>query len=180
MIVLRTAACIFLLTCGMLASALAQSPKKVPGSWSASGDKFGLLFDRDDTHPYFAYGNCDRQSSHPQATLNLELDPKLFGDAIAAGKYIIVKWTDNRLQGNLIAERLTLVEDGPFRWSLFLTVSLETLAQWQVAPRLQMTLGVGEFDGSDFESRQSYIMPDDSRQTALAAFISSCSKRPRR
>ena len=75
-----------LLTYGMFASALAQSPQKLPGSWFAGGEKFGLVFEKNDGHPYFAYGNCDKQRSRPRARLNLEIDPKLFGDAVATGK----------------------------------------------------------------------------------------------
>jgi hypothetical protein len=161
---------------GMLASASAQSPQKLPGSWFAGGEKFGLVFEKNDNHPYFAYGDCDRQRSRPRVRLNLEIDPKLFGDAIAAGRYIIVRWADDRSKGDLIVDGLNLIEDGPYLWSLLLTVSLETLDQWRTASHLQLTIGVREPDGSGLKSRHSYIMPDDDRQKALASFIRSCSE----
>jgi hypothetical protein len=164
-----------LLASGMLASASAQSPKKVPGSWFASDDRFGLIVNKDDAEPSFAYGDCNRQKSRPQASLNLRIDPRQFADAIAMGKYIIVRWTDSQAQGNLSVEGLRLNEGGQYLWSLLLAVELETLDEWREASRLQLTLGLKEADGPGFAWRRSYVMPNDNRKKALAAFIRSCS-----
>ena len=164
-----------LLTYVTLASASAQSPQKLPGSWVAGDERFGLVFEKNDGHPYFAYGNCDRQGSRAQARLNLEIDQKLFGDVIATRKYIIVRWIGDRSKGDLIVEGLTLIEDGPQMWVPWFMASLETLDQWRAASRVELTIGVREADGTGFESRHRYVLPDDNRQTALASFIRSCS-----
>ena len=174
MMVYRRVLAGFLLTYGMLTTASAQPSQKVLGSWFAGDDRFGLIVNKNDAEPSFAYGDCDRQKSRPQASLNLRIDPKQFGDAIAMGKYIIVRWTNNQAQGNLFVEGLRLNESGQYLWSLLLDVELETLDQWREASHLQLTLGLREADGPGFTWRRRYLMPDDNRQKALASFIQSC------
>ncbi len=161
---------------GSAASAIAQSPQKLPGSWYAADNKFGWVIEKGDDEPHFAYGECDRRQLHPRAKLTLEIDPKLFGDAITAGKYVIVRWADDRSTGDLIADGVGLNEVGPYLWSLLMMVNLDTLNHWLSSSYLVLTIGVRELDGSGFRSRHSYIMPEDNRQKALASFIRSCFK----
>jgi hypothetical protein len=136
-----------------------------------------LVFNKNDGEPYFAYGTCDRPTPGGRlARLNLDkIDPKLFSDAVATEKYIIVRWTDGRAPGDLFVDGLSLNESGGYLWSLSLAVDLKTLDQWRAASRLQLTLGVRESNGSGLKWRQSYVMPDDNRHRALATFIRSCS-----
>jgi hypothetical protein len=164
-----------LLAYGMLASASAQSPQKVPGSWFAGDDRFGLTVNKNDAQPSFAYGDCDRRKSRPQARLNLRIDPRQFGDALAMGKHIIVRWTNSQAQGNLSVEGLRLNESGQYLRSILLAVELETLDQWREPSRLQLTPGLREVNGPGFVWRRGYLMPDHNRKKAMASFISSCS-----
>src|SRR5262245_38983492 len=71
---------------------LAQSAQRVSGSWFASEGKVGLVFQKGDNHPYFLYGHCEKPGR--EARVNVEIEPKLFGDAIATEKYIIIRWGD--------------------------------------------------------------------------------------
>ena len=171
---LRHALFAILLAQGSAASAIAQSPQKLPGSWYAADNKFGLVVEKGDGEPHFAYGECDRRQLHPRAKLTLEIDPKFFGDAITASKYVIVRWADDRSKGDLIADGISLNEAGPFLWSLLMTINLDTLNHWLSSSYLVLTIGVREPDGSGFRSTHSYIMPEENRQKALASFIRSC------
>jgi hypothetical protein len=171
---LRHALFAILLAQGSATAAIAQSPQKVPGSWYAADNKFGLVAEKGDHHPHLAYGECDRRQLHPRARLTLEIDPKFFGDAITASKYVIVRWNDDHSKGDLIADEVSLNEAGPYLWSLAMMINLDTLNHWLSSSYLVLTIGVREPDGSGFRSRHSYVMPEDNRQLALASFIRSC------
>ena len=71
-------------------SAVAQSTQRILGSWFASEGKIGLVLKKGDLHPYFLHGECEKPRR--QVRLNLEIEPKLFGDAVAREEYIVVRW----------------------------------------------------------------------------------------
>src|SRR5262249_61710429 len=89
--------------------AVAQSTQRIGGSWFATEGKIGLVLKKGDFHPYFMYGECEKPRR--QVRLNLEIEPKLFGDAVAREEYIVVRW------GN---EKIFLNEAGRYTWSPFL------------------------------------------------------------
>jgi hypothetical protein len=169
-----------LLPGGVLPCAAAEPPQQIPGIWFGGHERFGLLFEEGDGHPYFAFGQYDRATqARPKAQLTLDVDPKLFGDALADEKYVVVQWSDGRSTGVMIVDRLELNELGPPLWSPAMAVSLEVLDQWRTATHLELTVSVGEIKGQalPFAPCRTYVMPDGNRQDALASFISSCSGR---
>jgi hypothetical protein len=149
---------------------LAQSPQKISGSWFVSDGKIGLVLQKDDNHPYFLYGDCEK--SGRDARLNLEVEPKLFGDAVAKEQYILVRWGDGSTTVDSIVEGIFLNEAGRYGWSPFFTVNSEMIDFWLRASRLELTVGVREKDV--FKARQSYRLPDENRREALASFMKSC------
>jgi hypothetical protein len=160
----------------VLASASAQSLQKLPGSWFASEDKFGLLFEKSDGELYFAFGRCDRTGAHAQARLDLDIDPKIFGDAISSGKYIVVRWRNDGSE-DLIVDKLMLNESGSVSlWSLSLAADLKTIGLWGEAQHLELTIGVRGTDGRGYVARQGYLLPDENRKKGLASFVRSCAQ----
>jgi hypothetical protein len=161
-------ACVSAHTAGMVV--FAQSAQRVSGSWSASEGKVGLVLQKGDNHPYFLYGHCQKPGR--EVRLNLEIEPKLFGDAIAKEEYIIVRWSDGTTNVDSIVERIFLNEAGQYGWSPSLTVGQQTIDFWLRAGRLELTVGVREKDG--FNARQSYLLPNENRREAVASFMQSC------
>ena len=159
-----------LIACTIVTAGSARSTERVSGSWFANERLFGLVFQKTDIHPYFLYGNCE--TSPPSARVNLEVDPKLFGDAVTNGEYIIVQWTDGSSKADLYVEAIVLNEAGQHGWTPFVRVEVETLRLWASAPRLELTLGVRAKDG--FKARQSYLLPNEGRTPVLNSFIQSC------
>lgn len=150
---------------GLLTSASARSLQELPGSWFASEENFGPVFDKNDGEPYFACGDCDRTQvretavrSQAQAKLYFEVDPKLFGDAIVKGASIVVRWTSNHSGGDLIVDGLQLTEDRQYLWSLVLTADIKTLDLWRAASHLELTIGIREPDGGGYVARQRYLI----------------------
>jgi hypothetical protein len=151
-------------------AAVAQSTERIGGSWFASEDKVGLVLKKGDLHPYFMYGECEKLRH--QVRLNLEVEPKLFGDAVAREEYIIVRWGNGSSNVGSIVEGIFLNEAGRYVWSPFLTAGLETVNFWLHASQLEFTVGVREKDA--FKARQTYILPGEDRQLALNSFIRFC------
>jgi hypothetical protein len=161
-------ACVSAHSAGMVV--FAQSAQRVSGSWFASEGKVGLVFQKGDYHPYFLYGRCEKPGR--EVRLNLEVEPKLFGDAIAKEKYIIVRWGDGTTNVDSMVEEIFLNEAGRYVWSPSLTVGRETIDLWLRAGRLELTVGVRE--KNVFNARQSYLLPDENRREAVASFMQSC------
>jgi hypothetical protein len=151
-------------------SAAAQSTQAISGSWFANEGKIGLVLKKGDLHPYFLYGECE-QPRH-QIRLNLEVEPKLFADAVARGEYIVVRWGNGTSKLVSIVEGIFLNEAGQYGWSPFLMANLEIVNFWLRAPQLEFTLGVREKDV--FNARQTYLLPDEDRQATLNSFIRFC------
>jgi hypothetical protein len=149
---------------------LAQSTQKIPGSWIVNDGKIGLVLQKDDNHPYFLYGDCGK--SGRDVRLNLEVEPKLFGDAITKEEYILVRWDDGTTKVDSIVEGVFLNEAGPYGWSPFFTVNSKMIDFWLRASRLELTVGVRQKDL--FQARQNYLLPDENRREALASFMQSC------
>jgi hypothetical protein len=155
------------LACFPATAAVGQPTERIGGSWFASEDKVGLVLRKGDFHPYFMHGECEKP--HRRARLNLEIEPKLFGDAVAREEYIIVRWGNGSSNADSIVEGIFLNEAGRYVWSPFLAANLETVNFWLHASQLELTVGVREKDV--FKARQTYILPDEDRQSALNSFI---------
>jgi hypothetical protein len=158
------------LACLPATATVAQSTQKVGGSWFTNEERIGLVLEKDGLHPYFMYGECERPRR--QVRLNLEIEPKLFGDAVAREQYIIVWWSNGTSKIDSAVEAILLNEAGPYGWSPSLTVGLATVNFWLHAPQLEFTIGVRE-DGV-FKPRQTYLLPNENRQAALSSFIRFC------
>src|SRR5262249_58445286 len=87
-----------------LASALSQPVageqiQKLPGLWFTNDEgnisQLALLFAEGELHPYFMYGVCQRSTG--VLKLDLEADPKYFGDAVTNSRYIIVQFKSAHL-----------------------------------------------------------------------------------
>jgi hypothetical protein len=158
------------LACFPATAAVAQSTERIGGSWFATEDKVGLVLSKGDFHPYFLYGECEKP--HRRLRLNLEIEPKLFGDAVAREEYIIVRWGNGTSNVDSMVEGIFLNEAGRYVWSPFLTAGLETINFWLHASQLEFTVGFREQDV--FKARQTYILPGEDRESALNSFIRSC------
>jgi len=150
--------------------AVAQSTQRIGGSWFATEGKIGLVLKKGDFHPYFIYGECEKPRR--QVRLNLEIEPKLFGDAVAREEYIVVRWGNENSKVDSIVEGIFLNEGGRYAWSPFLMAGMGTVNFWLHASRLEFTVGVREKD--TFKARQTYLLPDEDRQAALSSFIRFC------
>jgi hypothetical protein len=160
----------WLLACLPATAAVAQSTQRIGGSWFATDGKMGLVLKKGDAHPYFLYGECEK--AHRHVRLQLEIEPKLLGDAIAREEYIVVRWSDRGSKVDSIVDRVFLNEVGKYGWSPSLTANLETVSFWLRASRLELTIGVRE--KNVFNARQTYLLPDEDRETALSSLIRFC------
>jgi hypothetical protein len=158
------------LACFPVTTAVAQSTERIGGSWFANEDKVGLVLKKGDLHPYFMYGECEKP--HRRVRVNLEIEPKLFADAVAREDYIIVRWGNGSSNVDSFVEGIFLNEAGRYVWSPFVVADLETVNFWLHASQLELTVGVREKDG--FKARQNYILPGEDRQWALNSFIRFC------
>jgi hypothetical protein len=161
-------ACVSAHSAGM--AVFAQSAQRVSGSWFANEGKVGLVFQKGDFHPYFLYGDCEKPRR--EVRLNLEIEPKLFADAIAKEEYIIVRWGDGSTNLDSIVEEIFLNEAGRYGWSPRLTANQEIIDFWLRAARLELTVGARK--KGMFSARQSYLLPSENRREAVASFMQSC------
>jgi hypothetical protein len=160
----------WVLACFPANPTVAQSTERIGGSWFASEGTIGLVLQKGDSHPYFLFGRCNKLRRH--VDLNLEIEPKLFGDAIAREDYIIMRWGDQRSKVDSFVEGISLNEAGRYVWSLSLTANPKLVNFWLEASRLELTVGVRQRDM--FKARQNYVLPDEDRQAAISSFIRSC------
>jgi hypothetical protein len=158
------------IACFPATATVAQSTQKVGGSWFTNEEKVGLVLRKDELHPYFMYGECERPRHWVR--LILEIEPKLFGDAVTREQYIIVRWSNGTSKIDLSVEEIHLNEAGRYGWSPSLTAGLEVVNFWLQAPQLEFAIGVREKDV--FKARQSYLLPNENRQAALSSFIRFC------
>jgi hypothetical protein len=161
-------ACVSAHSAGM--AVFAQSAQRVSGSWFANEGQVGLVFQKDDNHPYFLYGHCDKPRR--EVRLNLEIEPKLFGHAITKDEYIIVRWGNGTTNVDSIVEEIILNEAEPYGWSPRLTANQEIIDFWLRAARLELTVGARK--KGVFSARQNYLLPSENRREAVASFMQSC------
>jgi hypothetical protein len=116
------------------------------------------------------YGECERPRHWVRLTL--EIEPKLFGDAVTKEQYIIVRWSNGTSKIDLSVAEILLNEAGRYGGSPSLPAGREVVKFWLQAPQLEFTIGVREKDV--FKARQTYLLPDENRQAALSSFIRFC------
>jgi hypothetical protein len=133
------------------------------------------VFGKDDSEPYFLYGQCALRGKAKIARLTIEADPKPFAQAIGNGEYIDLRLVDSRAPRDFIVEKLTLNEVGPHLWSLEVEVEQQFFDQLLEARSVVLALGLKGRD-SDFKEKRRFRLRDDNRRAAIGAFIKACFK----
>jgi hypothetical protein len=152
------------------AQALAQTPERVSGEWFANSGKFGLVSQAGDSHPHFLYGECDR--SKRRATVQLEIDPKLFADVLTTEKYLFVHVNNGQIQKPLAVTKISMSEAGKYGWLPEIDVDLQSLEGWSQGQHLTLAIAIGNY--RETETRKEFLLPNENRQVALASFIRDC------
>jgi len=129
-----------------------------------------MLFLVGDFHPYFVNGVCD--AAKRRATVQFDMDPKLYVEALTTNKYVFIRANNGEAQKDINIARLEMSEAAKYPWLLTTEVSMDTLLFWARGPQLTLSLELGNYQ--ETVTRKKFVLANQNRSAALTSFVRDC------
>jgi hypothetical protein len=150
-------------------SALGQASLSPADQWTYYDGKIGIASEGS-FHPHFFFAQCDR--AQRRATATIEIDPKLLGDAVTHGEYIVLRINGNA-NNDMMIEHLSFGEDGTYAWTITVPFGQSEFDLLYHTPRLKFMIATGP-SLKDVKEKATYEVPETKRQASMKSFIQDC------